>query len=176
MANGSDGTLSQADIDELLSGADEDADSKDQEGGSGGDLLADSALGMDAGANADLDSLLSPSTEESPIIPGKARGKGKKQAKGISTSELENTENMELLLDVKMNLSVEIGRTKMRMEEVLNLGSGAIVELDKLNGELVDVMVNNRLVARGEVVAVDETFGVKVVEIIDPIEREKIEL
>ncbi len=176
MANGSDGTLSQADIDELLSGAEEDADSKDQEGGLGDDALADSALGMDGGADADLDSLLSPSAEESPIIPSKAKAKGKKQGKGISTSELENTENMELLLDVKMNLSVEIGRTKMRMEEVLNLGSGAIVELDKLNGELVDVMVNNRLVARGEVVAVDETFGVKVVEIIDPIEREKIEL
>ncbi len=176
MANGSDGTLSQADIDELLSGTEEDADNKDQEGDPSAGVLAGSNLGMDAGGDSDLDSLLSPSTEESPIIPSKARSKGKKQAKGISNSELENTENMELLLDVKMNLSVEIGRTRMKMKEVLNLGSGAIVELDKLNGELVDVMVNNRLVARGEVVAVDETFGVKVVEIIDPIEREKIEL
>ncbi|MDH4129692.1 MAG: FliM/FliN family flagellar motor switch protein, partial [Spirochaetota bacterium] len=57
-----------------------------------------------------------------------------------------------------------------------SLGSGVIIELDKLNGEFVDILVNNRLIARGEVVAVDENFGVKVIEIIDPEERFKIEL
>lgn len=181
MANGSsDGSLSQADIDALLSGNEQDAD--DAAFGGGDDLLGGDDSGLSGGddllgddALAGLGNLLG--GDDTPSSPSSAPAptKQKKHRSGGS-SELDNTENMELLLDVKLNLSVEIGRTKMQVEEVLNLGSGAIVELDKLNGEPVDILVNNRLVARGEVVAVDENFGVKITQIIDPEERFKIEM
>ena len=93
-------------------------------------------------------------------------------------NELEKVEstNLQLLLDVKVNLSVELGRTKMRVKDVLNIGKGTIIELNRFAGEPVDILVNNVLVARGEVVAVDESFGVKITEIINPDERFKIGL
>ncbi len=183
-----EGSLSQADIDALLMGS-EDADATadtaaeetppDQTGG-GVSLDESTSLGgledlADLGDLGGLDTGALAADEEPKPLP-KAKPAHKRRTSSGGRSQYEDSENMELLLDVKMNLSVELGRAKMRVEEVLNLGSGAIVELDKLNGEYVDVMVNNRLVARGEVIAVDENFGVKIVEIIDPEERFKIEL
>lgn len=79
--------------------------------------------------------------------------------------------SMDMLLDVNLHLSVELGRTSMPVREVLHLGPGSIVELDKLAGEPVDIMVNGKLVARGEVVVIDENFGVRVTEIASPSER-----
>ena len=73
--------------------------------------------------------------------------------------------SMDLLFDVQLNLSVELGRTSIPVREVLQLGPGSIVELDKLAGEPVDILVNGKLIARGEVVVVDENFGVRVTEI-----------
>jgi flagellar motor switch protein FliN len=73
---------------------------------------------------------------------------------------------MDLLLDVQLDLSVELGRSAMPVKEVLQLGPGSVVELDKLGGEPVDVLVNGRLIARGEVVVVDENFGVRITEIV----------
>lgn len=73
---------------------------------------------------------------------------------------------MDLLLDVHLELSVELGRAKMPVKEVLQLGPGAVVELNKLGGEPVDILVNGRPIARGEVVVVDENFGVRVTEIV----------
>ncbi|MDH5681329.1 MAG: flagellar motor switch protein FliN [Spirochaetota bacterium] len=181
MANGSESNLSQADIDALLSGADEDADSS-QQAADTQDAL-DAALGASSddsplsnGDLAGLEGLLGGMDQATPAASASKPAKPKPGRMAKRGSELENVENMELLLDVKMNLSVEIGRTKKQVDEVLAFSAGTIVELDKLNGELVDIMVNNRLIARGEVVAVDESFGVKVMEIIDPEERFKIEL
>lgn len=74
---------------------------------------------------------------------------------------------MDLLLDVQLELSVELGRANMPVREVLQLGPGTVVELDKLGGEPVDILVNGRPIARGEVVVVDESFGVRVTEIIN---------
>ena len=65
-----------------------------------------------------------------------------------------------------MNVTVELGRTELTVAEVLGLGPGSVVELDRLAGEPVDILVNDRLIARGEVVVVDENFGVRVVEVI----------
>ena len=79
--------------------------------------------------------------------------------------------SMDMLLDVNLHLSVELGRTSMPVREVLHLGPGSIVELDKLAGEPVDIMVNGKLVARGEVVVIDESFGVRVTEIASQSER-----
>ena len=74
--------------------------------------------------------------------------------------------NLDMLLGVKLQLIVELGRTSMRIEDVLKLGPGSVVELDKLAGEPVDVLVNNRLIARGEVVVIDDRFGVRITDVL----------
>jgi flagellar motor switch protein FliN len=79
--------------------------------------------------------------------------------------------NMEFLLDVALQVSVELGRSKMLVKDVLNVGMGSVIELDKLSGEPVDVMINGKLIAHGEVVVVDENFGVKIVDVIAPDQR-----
>lgn len=81
--------------------------------------------------------------------------------------------NMNLLLDVQMTLTVELGRTKKFIKDILALGEGSIIELDKLAGEPVDLYVNDRLIARGEVVVIDENFGVRVTDIVSRAERLK---
>ncbi len=79
--------------------------------------------------------------------------------------------NIGLLMDVSMQLTVELGRTKMLIKDILAMGEGTIVELDKLAGEPVDLLVNGKLIAKGEVVVIDENFGVRVTDIISPMER-----
>lgn len=79
--------------------------------------------------------------------------------------------NMNLLMDVQMTMTVELGRTKMYIKDILGLGEGSIIELDKLAGEPVDLLVNSKLIAKGEVVVIDENFGVRVTDIVKPIER-----
>jgi flagellar motor switch protein FliN len=76
-----------------------------------------------------------------------------------------------LLMDIVLNLTVELGRTRLPVRDVLALGPGAIVELDKLAGEPVDISVNGTCIAKGEVVVVDEKFGVRVTEILSPARR-----
>jgi len=74
--------------------------------------------------------------------------------------------SMEMLLDVPMGVTVELGRTTMAVQEVLDLQAGSVIELDHLAGEAVDIFVNNHLLARGEVVVVDDRFGVRITQII----------
>jgi flagellar motor switch protein FliN/FliY len=79
--------------------------------------------------------------------------------------------NIGLLMDVSMELTVELGRTKWQIKDILGMGEGTIIELDKLAGEPVDVLVNHNLIAKGEVVVIDENFGVRVTEIVSSIDR-----
>lgn len=79
--------------------------------------------------------------------------------------------SLELLMDVDMQLTVELGQTRKQVREILQLGEGSIVELDKLAGEPVDVKVNQQLIAKGEVVVIDENFGVRITEIVSPADR-----
>lgn len=81
--------------------------------------------------------------------------------------------NMELLLDVPLHLTVELGRARRTIKEVLAFGPGAVVELDRLAGEPVDVLINGKLLGKGEVVVINENFGVRVTDIISPSERVK---
>jgi len=81
--------------------------------------------------------------------------------------------NLNLLMDVQMALTVELGRTKMYIKDILGLGEGSIIELDKLAGEPVDLLVNGKLIAKGEVVVIDENFGVRVTDIVSPQDRIK---
>lgn len=78
---------------------------------------------------------------------------------------------LDLLMDIPLEISVELGRVKMVVKDVVELGSGSIVEIDKAAGEPVDVMVNGRLVARGEVVVIEDNFGVRITEILSPRDR-----
>ena len=79
--------------------------------------------------------------------------------------------NIGFILDIPLQLSVEIGRTRMIINDLLQLGQGSVVELDKLAGEPFDVLVNSKLIARGEVVVVNEKFGIRLTDIISPTER-----
>jgi flagellar motor switch protein FliN/FliY len=73
---------------------------------------------------------------------------------------------IELIMDVQLQVTVELGRSRLTVREVLGLGAGSVVELDKRAGEAVEVVVNNKTVARGEVVVIDENFGVRITEIV----------
>lgn len=88
-----------------------------------------------------------------------------------AAGESPGTQSIDLILDVPLRVSVELGRATMTIKDILALGPGSVIELDKLAGEAVDIMVNDRLIARGEVVVVDENFGVKVTDIVSPAKR-----
>ncbi|MDI6703086.1 MAG: flagellar motor switch protein FliN [bacterium] len=79
--------------------------------------------------------------------------------------------NIDLLMDVPMQVTIELGRTEMLIKDILKLGEGSVVKLDKAAGEPVDLLVNGKLVAKGGVVVVDENFGVRITDIISPVER-----
>jgi len=79
--------------------------------------------------------------------------------------------NLDLLLDIPLKVTVELGRTSKMIKDILELSQGSIIELDKLAGEPVDILVNNKLIAKGEVVVIDENFGVRVTDIISQRDR-----
>ena len=81
--------------------------------------------------------------------------------------------DMDLILDIPLDVTVELGKVKMPVNELLQLGQGSIIELSKQVGEPLDIYVNNKLVAKGEVVILDEKFGIRVSDIINPAERVK---
>lgn len=85
----------------------------------------------------------------------------------------ENPINLEVLMDVPVAISMEIGRTSINIRSLLQLNQGSIVELDRLAGEPLDVLVNGTLIARGEVVVVNEKFGIRLTDVISPAERLK---
>lgn len=80
-------------------------------------------------------------------------------------------QNLDFILDIPLNVSVELGRSKVVIKDLLQLGQGSVMELDKLAGEPLEVLVNGKLVARGEVVVVNEKFGIRLTDIISPLER-----
>jgi flagellar motor switch protein FliN/FliY len=83
-------------------------------------------------------------------------------------------ERLELLMDIKLYVSIELGRTRMLVRDILELGPGAVIELDKMAGETVDLLINDKKLAEGEVVVVDENFGVRITHLISMEERIKM--
>jgi len=81
--------------------------------------------------------------------------------------------NLDFILDIPMEVSVELGRSKMLISDLLQMGQGSVIELTKLAGEPLEVLVNQKLIARGEVVVVNEKFGIRLTDIISPTERVK---
>jgi flagellar motor switch protein FliN/FliY len=90
---------------------------------------------------------------------------------GESAVKGGETKSLDLILDIPLTVSVELGRSKMLINDLLQLGQGSVIELTKLVGEPLEVLVNQKLVARGEVVVVNEKFGVRLTDIVSPMER-----
>jgi len=90
---------------------------------------------------------------------------------GSVTGSSAKDKNLNLILDIPLKVTVELGRTKMPVSELLNLTQGSVIELSKLAGEPMEVLVNDKLIARGEAVVVNEKFGVRLTDIISPTER-----
>lgn len=88
-----------------------------------------------------------------------------------ATGSSAKDRNLSLILDIPLRVTVELGRTKMPVSELLNLTQGSVIELTKLAGEPMEVLVNDKLIARGEAVVVNEKFGVRLTDIISPTER-----
>ncbi len=99
----------------------------------------------------------------------------KEEKPGVETNGpfQKGISNLDFILDIPLEVSVELGRTKMLISDLLQLGQGSVIELTKLAGEPLEILVNQKLVARGEVVVVNEKFGVRLTDIISPTERIK---
>lgn len=80
-------------------------------------------------------------------------------------------QNLDFILDIPLKVTVELGRTNVVIKDLLQLGQGSVLELDKLAGEPLEILVNGKLVAKGEVVVVNEKFGIRLTDIISPVER-----
>ncbi|PRS09495.1 flagellar motor switch phosphatase FliY [Bacillus atrophaeus] len=123
-----------------------------------------------------------PRVESKPQQTPKRQGKPKKaapvQVAPVEFSAFDPNEapqahlnNLDMLMDIPLSITVELGRTKRSVKEILELSAGSIIELDKLAGEPVDILVNQRIVAKGEVVVIEENFGVRVTDILSQAER-----
>lgn len=95
----------------------------------------------------------------------------KEGAEGEEGEKTKNDPRLDLILDIPLTVTVELGRSKMLIHDLLQLGQGSVIELSKMVGEPLEVLVNDKLVARGEVVVVNEKFGVRLTDIISPVER-----
>ncbi len=98
-------------------------------------------------------------------------GKPEDSAAGGESPAAEGPVNMEFLLDIPLEITVELGRTKMLINDMLKLGQGSVIELSKLAGESLEILANQKPIARGEVVVVNEKYGVRLTEVISPMER-----
>jgi flagellar motor switch protein FliN/FliY len=108
----------------------------------------------------------------------KALGDDAKLTSGSETARVgvepgKGPQNLELLLDIPLEITAELGRAKMIINDLLQLGQGSVIELNKLAGEPLEIMVNHKLIARGEVVVVNEKFGIRLTDVISPLERIK---
>ncbi len=102
---------------------------------------------------------------EAGLVPESAPSAPKEKREKISS--------MELLLDIPLEITAELGRTRMIINDLLQLGQGSVIELNKLAGEPLEILVNQKLIARGEVVVVNEKFGIRLTDVISPLERIK---
>lgn len=127
-----------------------------------------------------------PTERDMETISAKADGKQREERDRVKVRPIEfqsfeengmthDKKNIDLIMDVPLDVTVELGRTKRLIKDILEWGPGSVIELDKLAGEPVDVLINGKLVAKGEVVVIDDNFGVRITDILSPIKRlEKI--
>lgn len=139
----------------------------------GGDAAVDDwAAAMAEQATSDSQTV---PVAESPVFPGggsAAAQRGVFEQLVPDSSPMPGTPgNLDMILDIPVNLTVELGRTKIAIRSLLQLAQGSVVELDGLAGEPMDVLVNGCLIAQGEVVVVNDKFGIRLTDIITPTER-----
>jgi flagellar motor switch protein FliN/FliY len=125
-----------------------------------GDAWETALAEQNGGAGEGLDDVSAAELEALQAEPG-----------GTGTREGGEEVNLDVILDIPVTLSMEIGRTRLSIRNLLQLNQGSVVELDRLAGEPLDVMVNGTLVAHGEVVVVNERFGIRLTDVISPSER-----
>jgi flagellar motor switch protein FliN/FliY len=148
-----EGELSQEDIDSLLGAASGDADPSGDEAPARPSASAAAPVAAPAAA---------------PAAPGSPE-----EGRQISREQL--AEAFDVLKDVPLNVRIELGRSRMYIEDILKLGAGSVVELDKLAGDPLDILVNDRLVAKGELIVLDDYFCIRVTEIVPPEKRRELE-
>jgi flagellar motor switch protein FliN/FliY len=153
-----DGSLSQDELNALLGGGD---DSGSSDSGGAFDLGG----GLDIGADG-LDAISSALGQGFTPPPSPSPKSG--SPKSISGT---NSSNLNLLMDVTMSLTVELGRTNMLIKDVLQLSEGAVVELDKNVGEDLDLLANGKLIGRGKIIVIDDYYGIQITHIVDPMDR-----
>ena len=127
----------------------------------------------------DLDAILARTGGKTPIDEGPPPA-GREEPFEVQLPKLESSgvasaKSLELLKDINLHVKIELGRTRMYIEDILKLSPGSVVELDKLAGDPVDILVNDRLVAKGEVLILNDNFCVRIGEIVTPEERLKAE-
>ncbi|MCE5198768.1 MAG: flagellar motor switch protein FliN [Armatimonadota bacterium] len=161
-----DEVLSQAEIEALLNQQ------------AGGEVAADASASAAAAAEPPQETQQSVQTPQITSVPSpapKVPDVGVRPAEFApvaSAGDIGMRHGVDLILDVQLQVAVELGRASLQVREVLGLGPGKVVELDKHAGEPVEVVINNKVVARGEVVVIDENFGVRITEIVNGNERE----
>jgi flagellar motor switch protein FliN/FliY len=105
-------------------------------------------------------------------LQGVAEGAGAPQGGGAARNSTSSAvQSLDFILDIPLKVTVELGRSKMAVRDILQLSQGSVVELSKFAGEPLEVLVNDKLIARGEVVVVNEKFGIRLTDIISPVER-----
>jgi flagellar motor switch protein FliN len=185
----SDPTLNQDEIDALLAGVPDPTEGPMESHGGGSkepSLSADDLAGLGdlAGevsgsgggdsydsAGDDLAAMLDEAPAPAAPKPAARAAVAPARSAPAETATEYPSKNIEVLLDIPLQVVVELGHTEMPIQKILELGPGSVVELNRLSGEPINILVNGKLVARGEVVVVDENFGVKITHIISPMER-----
>ena len=108
-------------------------------------------------------------TTEASASPSSDKASG--QSDSRAKTDNESSINLDFILDIPLEVTVELGRCKMLVNELLRLGQGSVIELSKLAGENLEILANQKLIARGEVVVVNDKYGVRLTEVISPMER-----
>ncbi|VAW54144.1 Flagellar motor switch protein FliN [hydrothermal vent metagenome] len=134
------------------------------------DVDTNANVNTDDGAKADVDATAA-SEEAGDADYERAAFKDLKKNTGQLTTGIET--NLDVILDIPVTLSMEIGRTELPINSLLQLNQGSVVELDRLAGEPMDVLINGTLIAHGEVVVINEKFGIRLTDVISPAERVK---
>jgi len=124
----------------------------------------------------EIDALIS-GVDDTALEPSAEEGEGAEVADAdlselppaVSAASLHLDPKMDLLYDLQLSVSIELGRTNMLIRDILKLGRGSVVEFDKLVSEPVDVLINGKKVAEGEVVVIDKHFGIRVTTLVDPV-------
>ncbi len=145
----------------------------EEEGGEGGGDNDKLAAEWAAALASDEQASVKKEKEQASLSAQAKPAPFKDMTEEAKTPRQESRRELDFILDIPLDVSAELGRTRLLVNEMLQLGQGSVIELNKLAGEPLEVYVNGKLVARGEAVVINEKFGIRLTDIISPIERVK---